>query len=128
MRGPQVLTKFCCFGDAMRKAADLSYVEQVGGRACECGTGGKRWGSGLGVWWWHLHCTLTVAGKYPSARERKEDFCVCEPLASLAVQGPADRTAAGQWPSHGWQRAGPGHAATERALSFRDLPAWPPLQ
>lgn len=25
----QVLTKFCCFGDSMKKAADLRYVETV---------------------------------------------------------------------------------------------------
>ncbi len=25
----QVLTKFCCFGDAMRQATDARYVEQV---------------------------------------------------------------------------------------------------
>lgn len=28
----QVLTKFCCFGDSMRKAADFKYVEQASDR------------------------------------------------------------------------------------------------
>ncbi len=29
--GVQVLTKFCCFGDMMRRAGDFSFVEQASG-------------------------------------------------------------------------------------------------